>query len=381
MIPTYEAVFDESLKGVFGISLVESPATQEYFVRLSEDEKAKIKERELKLSTIDEEQRILLGLVLEPNVPIYRNDNGEEFNIVFNNQTIKSLAHSFISNNYQHNSTIEHNEDEKIEGIAFVESWTVDDSKKDKTNAYGLEYPKGSWVVAMKVNSDDIWNNYIKTGKVKGFSIDAVVKLKEVKTEKKDVKMKVNLIDKLKKLMFTDEPVKVEFGEINIEDGSVTFQFDGEVMEVGASVFAVDPAEPENKIPVPVGKYPLEDGSTLVVAEEGIIAEVTPKEAAAEETPAPEASGEAAPVPMTDVSAPTTDIKSILIKYEAMELKMEEMSKQIVELSEIKTELATVKAELVELGEQPAQKPKKAMASIELNKNGRLLEKIRNTKN
>lgn len=386
MIPTYEAIFDESTKGVFGISLVENPATQEYFVKLSQAEKEKIKQRELKFSTIDEEQRILLGLVLEPNVPIYRNDNGEEFNITFNDQTVKSLAHAFISNGYQHNSTIEHNDNEKIEGIAFVESWIVDDSKHDKSNAYGMEYPKGSWLVAMKVNSDEIWNDYIKSGKVKGFSIDAVVKLREVKT-KSDIKM--SLADKLKKFIGLKEEEKtdkkeVKLGQVNIEDGSVMFEFDGEVMEVGASVFAVDPAEPDNKIPVPVGKYPLEDGSTLVVNEEGVIAEIVPKEPAADETPAPEQNNEAAPVPMAEEA--DNKIKSILIKYQeetdlkmsAMSTKMEEMQKQIVELQE---QLSKVNQEVIQMSEQPVQKPKQPVQSIALNKHGRLLEKLRNVNN
>jgi len=59
---TYEAIFDEELKGVFGISLVESPATKEAFIQLSEQEQEVLKQTELKLATIDEEQRLLVGL-------------------------------------------------------------------------------------------------------------------------------------------------------------------------------------------------------------------------------------------------------------------------------------------------------------------------------
>jgi len=396
MIPTYEAVFDEDSKGVFGISLVENPATQEYFVALSEDEKKKLKEKQIQLATIDEEQRILLGLVLEPDTPIYRNEDGEEFNITFNSQTVKSLAHAFISNGYQHNSTIEHNEDDKIKGIAFVESWTVDNSKKDKSNAYGLEYPKGSWVIAMKVNDDATWNDYIKTGKVKGFSIDAVVKLKKVSTNKSDIKM--SLTEKLQKAM-GDLKVKlgmekeqiIKLGQINLEDGSVTFEFEGETMEVGKSVFAVDPSDAENKIPVPVNEtpYPLEGGGQLVVSEEGIIGEGSSMEKVEEE-----AAKEVAADPAKEEENLNDDagnkIKSILIKYqEEADLKMSEMQtnldakigemqKQILELQE---QLSTVNKEVVEMSEQPVKKPKKAMATIELNKNGRLLEKLRNANN
>ena len=35
-----------------------------------------------------------------------------------------------------------------------------------------MEVPLGTWMLSMKVLNDDIWNNYVKTGKVKGFSIE-----------------------------------------------------------------------------------------------------------------------------------------------------------------------------------------------------------------
>jgi len=278
-IITYEAIFDESVKGVFGISLVENPATQEYFVTLSEDEKP----YEIKLATIDEEKRILLGLVLEPNKPIYRNEGGEEFNIIFNSQTVESLAHGFLLNGFQLNSSIEH-DDKKIKDIAFVESWIVDDPKRDKSNAYGMEYQKGSWVIAMKINDETLWQDYVKTGKVKGFSIDAMVKLKKVNNNLKSVKMSV--LDKLKTFVgLNADEVVLKFGQVMLEGGDVIFEYDGETLAVGSAVFAIDKADPENKIPAPVGKFPLEDGSIMVVTEEGVVGEIIPKEAP-EEAPA-----------------------------------------------------------------------------------------------
>ena len=40
----------------------------------------------------------------------------------------------------------------------------------DKSKKYGLDMPLGTWMVSMKVDNDDIWNNYVKENKVKGFS-------------------------------------------------------------------------------------------------------------------------------------------------------------------------------------------------------------------
>ena len=34
--------------------------------------------------------------------------------------------------------------------------------------------PIGTWMVSMKVDNDDIWNNYVKENKIKGFSIEGL---------------------------------------------------------------------------------------------------------------------------------------------------------------------------------------------------------------
>ena len=74
---TFEAVFNENNKGVYGLSLVESPAMESDFIALSKDEK----KTKIELKSVDEKKFILAGLVLEPNRPVYRYDEktDEEF--------------------------------------------------------------------------------------------------------------------------------------------------------------------------------------------------------------------------------------------------------------------------------------------------------------
>ena len=189
---TYEVVFDKlKNKGVYGISLVHDPAMEGVFVALSKED------NKIKLAEIDKEQRILIGLVLEPNKPIYRNQDGEEFNIIFNEETIKDLSHNFFISNNQSNSTLEHEDKQQLKGVTFVESWIVEDSKIDKSANFGMSYPKGSWIATMKVDNDEIWNNYVKTGEVKGFSVDAMVNLKEINL-KSEIKSSDDLLGVLK---------------------------------------------------------------------------------------------------------------------------------------------------------------------------------------
>ena len=76
----------------------------------------------------------------------------------------------YLKNGYQNNSTLEHKE--ALNGLTLVESWIVEDKVHDKSRKYGLDVPVGTWMGAVKVNNEDIWQEYVKTNKVKGFSIE-----------------------------------------------------------------------------------------------------------------------------------------------------------------------------------------------------------------
>ena len=329
---TYQAKYNPlTNKGVYGISLVENPAMEGLFIALSKDEV-------LQFKTVDEEQRILMGLVLEPNKPIYRNQNGEEFNIVFNEETIKDLSYGFFKNNNHSNSTIEHDIDQNIKGVTFTESWIVENPTNDKSNNFGFSYPKGSWVAVMKVDSDEVWNDYVKTGKVQGFSIDAMLSLEEVNL-KSNIEMS-NTNSLLEKILLAISPkqTEIKLGSIMLLDGSVKIEFEGNTLAPDMAIWVV--AEDGTKVPVPVGEHPLEDDTILIVTTEGIAGEIKP---ATTEEPAPVVEAEQdgkvsnhAKIASEIESA----IKSILIKYTAQE-----------------TKIATLENQIAELSKQPASKP------------------------
>ena len=153
--------------GVFAISLVESPAIESNWIYLS-------KQYKIELATANNDKQLLIGPVLIPNKEIPRIDEetGEEYDIVFDEQVIEKAAQLFLQRQFNNSSTLEH--EQQLEDISFVESWIVADPKADKTNAYGLSYPKGTWVVMAKVNNGQIWADYVKTGKVKGFSLEGL---------------------------------------------------------------------------------------------------------------------------------------------------------------------------------------------------------------
>ena len=367
---TYQAIFnEEDVDGVFAISLVHDPAMEGTFVALNKSE--------IQLKEIDKEQRILIGLVLEPNKPIFRSQNGEEFNIVFNEDTIKDLSYHFFKSNYHKNSTIEHDEDAKIEGVTFVESWIVADPEKDKSNVYGLSYPKGSWIATMKVDSDEIWEDYIKTGKVKGFSIDGMLSLKEVNTKsninmseikealttfKDDLLVALNLNKKEGEKEEVKETFEVKLGSVTAQDG-IVFEYEGETPIEGAAIWVT--AEDETKVPVPAGEYPLEDGSILVVSEEGVIGSVGEPEVAEAEA---EMEAETPSTGGADIVKQVQEsIKSIMIKYN------EENQKKLDEFK------ADFDKQILELKEQPAAKKIKSKPEqVSLSKKGSFVEFLNN---
>jgi hypothetical protein len=161
----YELILeDDKLMGVDAISIVESPAIEEQFIALSK--------QQIQFKVQNEDKRILIGAALVPNKPIYRYDEktGEEYYVYFAQDTIRKASELYMIKGNQNNATLEHAEE--LSGLSVVESWIIEDENNDKSRAYGLEYPVGTWVVMMKVNNEAIWNEYIKEGKVKGFSIE-----------------------------------------------------------------------------------------------------------------------------------------------------------------------------------------------------------------
>ncbi len=181
-----ELVIDENddVSGIEAISVVESPAIEEDFIAL--------KTQEFKLAEVDKEKRILMGAALVPNKPIYRRSGEDEYYIYFSKDTVRKASELFFIRGNQNNSTLEHNM--PLTGLTAVESWIVE-GEKDKTRHYDLDVPIGTWMVSMKVHNDDVWNNYVKTGKVKGFSIEGYFADKLEKPQDKSIKDELSKIE------------------------------------------------------------------------------------------------------------------------------------------------------------------------------------------
>ena len=186
-----ELIIDETdkLSGVDAISVVSQPAIESNFVAL--------KSEEIKLAEVSNEKRILMGAVLIPEKPIYRKNGEDEYYIYFSKDTVNKASQLFFKNGNQSNWTLEHNKE--IKGLTVVESWIVEDTQKDKSAIYNLSVPVGTWMASVKVEDDTIWNEYVKTGIVKGFSLEGY--FADKLEEKKQLSKEPDLVEQIKKII------------------------------------------------------------------------------------------------------------------------------------------------------------------------------------
>ena len=120
---------------------------------------------------------------------------------------------------------------------------------------------------------------------------------------------------------------KVELATAKLDNGTV---LEAEAFEAGKEIFIITE---DDKVALPVGDYTMEDGKMLVVAEEGIIAEIKDlDEEAEEEVEAEEDKEEMGYVTKEELAEAVSEIKAMI-----EDMKKEEMSEEVeaeVELSE-----------------------------------------------
>lgn len=195
-----ELILDEEEEdaGIEAISIVENPAIEENFIALKSDE--------IKLAEVSKDKKLLMGALLVPSKPIYRKTGEEEYYIYFSKDTVRKASQLYLKNGNQNNSTLEHQH--QLSGLTLVESWIVEDKEKDKSRLYNLNVPVGTWMGTVKVNNDEVWNKYIKTNKIKGFSIEGFFADKmENKKEPVEEKMETEnnkLLKSIKDILIND---------------------------------------------------------------------------------------------------------------------------------------------------------------------------------
>jgi len=120
------------------------------------------------------EKQMLVGPLMTPGKLIPRKDEetGEEYNVFFTAETIEKIAYKMMQDKLLDNVNIEHDNNQKVNDVILVETWIVKDPLHDKSTLYGFLPVVGEWFGIYRVGNGRVWNEYVKTGKVKGFSVE-----------------------------------------------------------------------------------------------------------------------------------------------------------------------------------------------------------------
>ena len=156
---------DNQELAIDAISLVHSPAIEQDFVFFGKEKS------NLTLAKVDEEKRMIISPALIPNKNIIRYDanTDSEYYVWFSKETVRKASELYLKHNNHHKATYEHQE--RVSGVLTVESWIIEDPKMDKANIYGFQLKKGTWMVKMKIDNEELWTK-IKNKQIRGLSIE-----------------------------------------------------------------------------------------------------------------------------------------------------------------------------------------------------------------
>lgn len=292
-LPVYNALVTDEGTGMFRISLVDDPAVQSNFLAFDEAKRVPL------YAVSDEEKRLVLGVIMRSDFPIFRRDTGfGEYYVIYKPEEIRKMAEKYLAESRQNILNAMHQGDD-LPDIYMVQYFI----KGNGINPAGFEdIADGSLFAEFHVVNDDIWAE-IKAGTYRGFSLEGVFDLEP----ERDLEVTKKIVDDLDgKFSNEEQPTKqnnpmtklarlreklarllAEFGSVTTDRGILAW--DGEEdLKAGDRVYIED--QDGARTDAPDGDYRTEDGKTIVVID-GAVAEIRDPEAEVapeEENPAEE---------------------------------------------------------------------------------------------
>lgn len=288
MIPIYSAIIIDEDCGMERISLVDSPAVESDFIALAA-QKAPVL-----LRVEDEEKRLIRGVVMRADFPIYRHcEKLGEYYLVFSKETIRKMAEKYLAENRQNLVNQMHKQNSDVDGVQMVQ-YFIKDVAAGVSPVGFEEIEDGSLFAEFHVVNDDVWAE-VKSGAFKGFSLEGVFSFEKKMIENKH-KKNSNLMSKLerikKEFKTLMSKLMLDFSVITTDKGML--EWDGEEdLKQGDKVYTPAMEEGEERQPAADGDYTTEDGKVIKVVD-GVVAEIVDPQAEVdgegedeEETPTP----------------------------------------------------------------------------------------------
>ena len=293
-IPVYDAMILDEESGMLKISLVDDPAVMSNFQAFDSHKKM------LMYEVADEEKRLVRGVVMRADFPIFRRDKEMgEYYIIYKADTIRQMAEKYLVENRQNNVNLMHAADSDVDGVQMVQFF-IKDTSAGVAPANFEEIADGSLFGEFHVTNDEVWEQ-IKDGTYKGFSLEGIFDLCP-EQNKDEVQEIVDTLDgkfkrifkntsnsiimsKLSRLKAALAKAFAEFGNITTDRGILAWDGDDD-LKAGDAVYIED--ADGNRTPAEDGDYKTEDNKTIVVID-GKVSEI--KDPEAEVEPATEEMG------------------------------------------------------------------------------------------
>lgn len=247
-LPVYEALISSEDDGIITISLVDEPAVESDFVCFAKDAGKQL------FALSDTSEHLITGCLMKAETPIYRNDNGFQYYIVFSRETIQTMARKMLSDGSFKNIDTQHNGELLPQGALTLMEVYIKDSNKGIDPNF-VDVPDGSLMSTFKVNSDDIWNECANGDFLNGFSLEGFFDTKQIDFSiikpNKTKSFKMRIKELLRRML-------AQFGEMSMDELTLYYEGDGE-LEVGTVVTDIDGN------PVADGEYHNEEMTVTVM--------------------------------------------------------------------------------------------------------------------
>lgn len=167
-LPIYRFVVGEDDDSELeAVALVDRPAIEMNWQAFSATDRKPIK------FTADSEKKIIAGPLMIADLPIYRRDGDKEYYCVFTAEDIFNLRNKFCRGMLSKSVNLMHDPNQAVNGVFMIENFIID-SSRGINSPKGYELSDGSWWGGYKVDNQEVWDEFIKTGEFKGFSVEGV---------------------------------------------------------------------------------------------------------------------------------------------------------------------------------------------------------------
>lgn len=288
-IPVYDARVGSDGTGMLRISLVDDPAVCSGFVAMVTERRAQLYRVE------DEDKRLVFGVVMRADFPIYRRDGRDgEYYVIYRKETIRQMAEQYLADGRQNEVNLMHRDGSDVGGVQMVQWFIKDGARGLSPDGFG-DIADGSLFAEFHVTNDVVWDE-VKAGTYKGFSLEGVFDFVPDRNQERvdrdaaragEFGRQTNFVKmRISKIKAALAKVLAQFGSVTTDKGVLVWDGDEDLKE--GDVVSVE-AEDGSTSQAEDGEYRTPDNKTIVVTDGKVAeirdpeAEVAPEEGEAEE--------------------------------------------------------------------------------------------------